>query len=113
MTMAERDESTQKAAVWRLEGGDGGWRLGGAQADFAGDGGDFDAAAAGPDARAERMFAVLFGDDGNVGLDFAGDGVSGEMEIRIGRNAEPHGAGCGLTIAMGGGRGRTSPIHTA
>ena len=45
---------------------------------------DFDAAAAGPDACAERMFALLFDDDGNVGLDFAGDGVGGEMEIRAG-----------------------------
>src|SRR5712691_4883846 len=96
MTMAERAESTQKVEVWRLEGGGGGWRLGGAEADFAGDGVDFDAAAAGPDACAKRMFALLFDDDGNVGLDFAGDGVGGEMEIRVGRNAELHGAGDGL-----------------
>src|SRR5229473_8132344 len=112
MTMAERAESTQKAEVWRLEGG-GGWRLGGAEANFAGDGVDFDAAAAGPDARAERMFALLFDDDGNVGLDFAGDGVGGEMEIRVGRNAELHGAGGGLEIPIAGGAGIALNVDTA
>src|SRR5712692_1828111 len=112
MTMAERAESTQKAEVWRLEGG-GGWRLGGAEANFAGDGVDFDAAAAGPDARAERMFALLFDDDGNVGLDFAGDGVGGKMEIRVGGNAELHGAGGGLEIPIAGGAGIALHVDAA
>src|SRR5713226_7730242 len=113
MTMAERAESTQKAEVWRLEGGGGGWRLGGAEANFAGDGVDFDAAAAGPDACAKRMFALLFDDDGNVGLDFAGDGVGGEMEIRVGRNAELHGAGGGLEIPIAGGAGIALHVDAA
>src|SRR5260370_33454863 len=113
MTMAERAESTQKSAVGRLEGGDGGWRLGGAEAISAGDGVDFDAAAAGPDACAERMFALLFDDDGNVGLDFAGDGVGGEMEIRVGRNAELHGAGSGLEIPIAGRAGIALDVDAA
>src|SRR5260370_19683759 len=113
MTMAERAESTQEAAVWRLEGGVGGWRLGGAEASFAGDGLDFDAAAAGPNACAERMFALLFDDDGNVGLDFAGDGVGGEMEIRVGRNAELYGAGGGLEIPIAGGAGIALHVDAA
>src|SRR5258708_7262869 len=111
MTMAERAESTQKAEVWRLEGG--GWRLGGAEENFAGDGGDFDAAAAGPDARAERMFALLFDDDGNVGLDFAGDGVGGKMEIRVGGNTELHSAGGGLEIPIAGGAGIALHVDAA
>src|SRR5260370_121241 len=113
MTMAERAESTQKAEVWRLEGGGGGWRLGGAEANFAGDGVDVEGAAAGPDACAERMFALLFDDDGNVGLDLAGDGVGGEMECRIGRNAELHGAGGGLEIPIAGGAGIALHIDAA
>src|SRR5712691_165962 len=113
MTMAERAESTQKVEVWRLEGGGGGWRLGGAEADFAGDGVDFDAAAAGPDACAKRMFALLFDHDGNVGLDFAGDGVGGEMEIRVGRNAELHGARGGLEIPIAGGPGIALHVDAA
>src|SRR5260370_696575 len=115
MTMAERAESTQKAEVWRLEGG-GGWRLGGAEANFARDGVDFDAAAAGPDACAKRMFALLFDDDGNVGLDFARDGVRGELEIRVGKNAElPQGGGLrlALDIAYTDGGGGSFGLHRA
>ena len=50
----------------------------GAQADFAGDGVDFDsAAAAAAHACAEGMLALLFHHDRNVGLDLAGDCFSG------------------------------------
>src|SRR5713101_3402096 len=88
-------------------------RLGGAEANFAGDGVDFDAAAASADAGAERMLALLFDHDGNVGLDFAGDGVGGEMEIRVGRNAELHGAGGGLEIPIAGGAGIALHVDAA
>jgi hypothetical protein len=44
-------------------------RLRGANADFAGDGVNFDAAAAVAHAGAERVLALLFDDDGHVGFD--------------------------------------------
>src|SRR4029077_7112376 len=71
-----------------------------AEADFAGDGVDFDAAATCSYAGAERMLALLFDDHRNVGFDFLGDGVGGEMEIGVGGNAEVHGAGGGLEIPI-------------
>jgi len=59
-----------------------------------------DAAAAVAYAGTQRVLVPLFDDHGNVGFDFAGNGVSGKMEIGVGRNAEVHGAGSGLEIPI-------------
>src|ERR1700686_4478260 len=59
------------------------------------------------------MLALLFDYHGNVSFDFAGDGVGGEMEIGVGRNAEVHGAGSGLEIPITGRAGIALDVDAA
>jgi len=65
-----------------------GEELRGAEADFAGDGVDFDSAAvATAYAGAEGMLALLFHHDRNVGLDLAGDCFGGQVKTGVCRHA--------------------------
>jgi len=52
-------------------------------ADAAGDGADFDAAAGSADTSAKRMLVLVFDDDRNIGANFSGDGFGGEMETGV------------------------------
>src|ERR1700730_12689776 len=93
--------------------GEGRSPLRGAEADFAGDGVDFDAASAGANASAERMLAFFFDEHGNIRFDFAGDSVGGEMEIGVGRNSEVNGARGGLEIPIAGSSRVALDVDTA
>jgi hypothetical protein len=59
-----------------MHGNTGGKRelVGGGEVNFAGNGVGFDTAAACADLRAERVFALLFDHDGNVGANFSAGG---------------------------------------
>ena len=61
--------------------------LGGADADFAGDGVDFDAAAAVAHAGAQGMFALLFDHDRDIGSDLAGNRFGGQVKVCVGWNS--------------------------
>ena len=87
--------------------------LRGADADFAGDGVDFDAAAAVAHAGAQGMLALLFDHDRHIGLDLAGNGFGGQAEICVGRNAELHHARNRLQIPVAAVAGISLHVHAS
>jgi len=73
----------------------------GLDADAAGDGAYFDAAAGSADMGAKRMLVLVFDDDGKIGANFAGDGFGGEMEAGIFWNGNFDAAGSGFEMPIG------------
>src|SRR5271168_5019512 len=74
--------------------------LGALDIDAAGDGVNFDAASTVAHVGAERVLALLFNHDRNLGANLAGDGAGGKMEAGAGRHGDIHGTGDGLQVPI-------------
>lgn len=71
-----------------------------ADANFTGNGMYFDASAAAAQASPQRMFSLLFDDNGDIGTNLAGNCLGGQMKVRRGRDADLHAAGSGSQIPI-------------
>ncbi len=69
-------------------------------ADAAGDGANFDAAAGSADMGAKRMLVLVFDDNGKIGANFARDCFGRKMEAGIFRDGDFDAAGSGLEMPV-------------
>ena len=61
---------------------------------------DFDASAAAAQASPQRVFSLLFDDNGDIGTNLAGNCLRGQMKVRRGGDADLHASGSSSQIPI-------------